>query len=319
MFITVAFAAWMFGLPLRRAAPRRFPVYGWWALATLAALEVLLALRTPGVTTFFTALIWSAYIPMVDAAVFRLRGDSMLHHPGRFTAMALLSIPGWLLFEAYNLRLRNWAYVGMPRHFWVFTIGAAWAFATIFPGILETAELFFYALTSEWHWKPWRHPNRFGLISLGAALVLIPLLAPRETAAYLFALVWAGFILLLDPLHRGWGWPSLLEDLEAGRPGVFTALLLSGAACGFFWEFWNFWAGSRWEYVFPIFHRFRIFAMPVPGFLGFPPFAIECFILYSLMSQLLLPERLRCSLFGNRYARLKPRGTQEDICPHAPI
>lgn len=286
-----AFALWLAWLA-SRPAPRPFPAYGWCALAGLAGLELLLALATPGVVTFFTALVWTAYIPLVDAAVYRHRGDSLLHHAGSFTAMALLSVPAWLIFEAYNLHLRNWAYVGVPRQFWLFSLGATWAFATIFPGIFETADLFQAVWTHRLRCRPWRVRPGLGWITVGVALLAVPLELPAALAPYSFALVWIGFIFLLDPVNCALGWPSLLADLEAGRAGWPIALLLAGAACGFFWEFWNYWAQARWEYIFPILHRYRIFAMPVPGFIGFPPFALECFTLYVFLARALLPRRL---------------------------
>lgn len=280
----------------------RWPAYGSLAVLALAALELLLALRTPGVVTFFTALVWSAYIVAVDAAVYRQRGDSLLRHPRACVALALLSIPGWLIFEAYNLRLRNWAYRGVPASFWEFALGAAWAFATIYPGIFETADLIHAGWTASWRARPWRpSPARErALIVAGLACLLIPLVIPSAWAPYSFALVWAGFIFFLDPLQRRLGWPSLLSDLERGQPGRLAALLLAGAACGFFWEFWNYWAAARWEYIFPILHRYRIFAMPFPGFLGFPPFAVECFATYIFLSQCLLPPSIRAALLPGR-------------------
>lgn len=305
------FAAWLVWLAAR-PAPRPFPAYGGWALAALVVLEIMLALGTPGVVTFFTALIWSAYIPLVDAAVYRQRGDSLLHHPGTFVAMVLLSIPAWLIFEAYNLRLRNWAYVGVPHRFWLFALGASWAFATIFPGIFETAELFACTWTGRLRWRPWRIRAARGWMALGVILLAVPLLLPAPLAPYSFALVWAGFIFLLDPIHWRWGWPSLLGELEAGQPGWLVALLLSGAACGFFWEFWNYWAQARWAYIFPIFHRYRIFAMPFPGFIGFPPFALECFVLYIFLARTLLPPGLRRGAYDSLI-----RSEENRHCPAA--
>jgi hypothetical protein len=60
-------------------------------------------------------------------------------------------------------------------------------------------------------------------------------------------------------------------------------LLLSGVACGFLWEFWNFWAGARWYYTIPILGHVKVFEMPVLGYLGFPPFAVECFTLLAFV------------------------------------
>lgn len=289
--ISVAVLIWAGSRP----APRPYPAYGWWALAAMALLEILLALGVAAVTTFFTALIWTAFIPAVDAAVYRLRGDSRLRRPARFAALCLLSIPVWLIFEAYNLALRNWRYVGVPRQFWLFVLGGAWAFATILPGLFEVADLLLAAGLERARAAPARATAAWGrgAVAAGAAMLIVPVAVPAWLGPYLFGLVWGGFVLLLEPINLRLGLPSLWADLEAGRPGRIYALLASGAICGFCWEFWNFWAAARWEYVFPIFQRFKVFAMPLPGFLGFPPFALECFALTGIISWLALPEPLR--------------------------
>jgi hypothetical protein len=69
--------------------------------------------------------------------------------------------------------------------------------------------------------------------------------------------------------------------------------------CGILWEFWNYWAGARWIYVFPLAQHWKLFEMPAPGFLGFPPFAVECFAMYEFLRALkcrLLPARERSEL-----------------------
>ncbi|MGH9535521.1 MAG: hypothetical protein ACRD2E_11760 [Terriglobales bacterium] len=285
--------------PAGSAAPpapaRRYPRYGWVALAALAVLEGLLALRTPWVTTFFPALIWTAFIPAVDAGIYRHRGDSPLHHPGPFGALWLLSVPIWLIFEAYNLRLQNWRYVGVPSQGWLFLLGGAWAFATILPGLFLVAELLLAAgldrtVCSTWDPRP--GVRRWAMVA-GAVLVMAPVVLPTAIGRYLFGAVWVGFVPLLEPVSDRLRLPSVLGDLGRGRPGRLYALLASGGLCGFLWEFWNYWAVARWEYIFPLGQSLKVFAMPLPGFLGFPPFALECFALSGLVSWLLLPAGLR--------------------------
>ena len=68
------------------------------------------------------------------------------------------------------------------------------------------------------------------------------------------------------------------------------SLLASGLLCGFLWEFWNYWALSKWTYTVPYFGNIKIFEMPVLGFLGFPPFAVECWAIYILVRWLLQPK-----------------------------
>src|ERR1700674_4018203 len=99
-----------------RRRTRPFPAYGWVGLASLAIGEWLMFRGVEPVATFFTPIAWTAYALIADAAVVAIRGHSRLRDaPAKFAALALLSIPLWLIFEAYNLRLSNWTYVGgMP-------------------------------------------------------------------------------------------------------------------------------------------------------------------------------------------------------------
>jgi hypothetical protein len=121
----------------------------------------------------------------------------------------------------------------------------------------------------------------FGLVCL-----VLPLVLPRPTAAYLFALVWIGFALLLDPINHHLRLPSLLGDLAAGQRGRPHSLLISGWVCGWLWEFWNYWAAAKWHYIFPVAQQWKVFEMPAPGYLGFLPFALECFTMYVTASEL---------------------------------
>ena len=278
----------------------RFPAHGWLGLALLAAAEALMFRHVEPVATYFTATAWTAYLLIADAAVFAIRGRSRLRdNPLAAARMALLSIPLWLIFEAYNLRLVNWAYLGLPDSLPARWFGYAWAFATITPAILFTAEL----IESFGWWDRPARPLRFsraaqhGFVALGAALLVTPLLLPRAVAPFSFGMVWLGFVFLLDPLNYHLGLPSLEGDLAAGHRGRIFSLLLSGWTCGWLWEFWNYWAAAKWHYVFPMFQQLKIFEMPAPGYLGFPPFALECFVMYVSASALLGWEKPGCGLY----------------------
>src|SRR5574341_1000153 len=92
-----------------RHRTRALPLYGWLALGSLAAFEWLMFRHVEPVATYFTPLAWTAYILLADAAVFAVNGKSRLQQaPAQLARIALLSLPLWLIFEAYNLRLRNW-------------------------------------------------------------------------------------------------------------------------------------------------------------------------------------------------------------------
>jgi hypothetical protein len=99
----------------------------------------------------------------------------------------------------------------------------------------------------------------------------------------LFGAVWVGFVLLLDPINYSWGGRSLLRDLEQGETNRLIAFLCSGLVCGILWEFWNYWASAKWLYVFPMWQNWKVFEMPAPGYLGFPPFAVECLVMYEFL------------------------------------
>jgi hypothetical protein len=60
----------------------------------------------------------------------------------------------------------------------------------------------------------------------------------------------------------------------------------SGLCCGLLWEFWNYWALTKWTYTVPYAGEFKLFEMPVLGYLGFPPFALEAFAMYNFLRSL---------------------------------
>ncbi|MEX0787844.1 MAG: hypothetical protein WD040_03495, partial [Anaerolineales bacterium] len=141
-------------------------------------------------------------------------------------------------------------------------------------------------------------PSALAFLS-GAAMVTLPVLVPPSTAAYLFAPVWIGFLLVLDPINHKLGVPSLWARWRAGDRWAVGDLLAAGLACGFLWEAWNWQAfqagGGHWVYTIP--DALRLFGlhfgqMPLLGLLGFPPFALELFAAYGFF---------RAALGGDRF------------------
>jgi hypothetical protein len=297
LLLTAATVALLFLGYLRARRLRPFPVHGWLGWLALLSAEALLFARIEPVATYFTPLAWSSYILIADAAVLALTNRSRLNDaPIVVARLALLSIPLWLVFEAYNLRLQNWVYVGVPRAWPAALFGYTWSFATITPAVFETADLV-QAVLPESAVSPAPEPAPLPqknssaaesiLMISGAACLLIPLLVPRHLAAFLFALVWIGFLLLLDPLNHRLGLPSFLGDRAEGMRRRLYGFLLAGWVCGWLWEFWNYWANAKWLYTLPMFQGWKIFEMPAPGFLGFLPFALDCFVMYVTAAWLL--------------------------------
>jgi hypothetical protein len=254
----------------------------------VAGAEWLMFHRVEPVATFFTPIAWSAYILIADAAVLALTNRSRLNDaPVTLARMALLSVPLWLIFEAYNFRLRNWIYTGVPTGWTDALLGYGWSFATITPAIFETSDLV-QAILPPVSGTPWKiSPSTENiLIACGAACLALPLVVPQRLASYLFLPVWIGFILLLDPVNKRLGLPSFLGDLSEGFPRRVYGFFLAGWVCGWLWEFWNNWAAAKWHYIFPVGQGWKIFEMPAPGYFGFLPFALECFVMYVTASWL---------------------------------
>jgi len=65
------------------------------------------------------------------------------------------------------------------------------------------------------------------------------------------------------------------------RDWRFFVLPLAGIWCGFFWEMWNFYALPKWYYTVPYIGFWKVFEMPLLGYSGYLPFALELFALYQ--------------------------------------
>ncbi len=264
-------------------------------LAVMAISEAGTLLKIEPFWSWHTPIAWTGYIVFVDGLVFVRRGTSWLSDArAEFAFLACVSVPLWLVFEFYDLFIRNWHYINLPESAFWRNVGYVWAFATIWPAIFETAELIGslrvrkHRLAEEGptvrksgsplvspavHWSE-------GLILsvlVGIVFLVWPLIWPSQ---YLAAPVWLGFILLLDPINAYFGGESLLRDYRRGRVDRAINLALGGLVCGFVWEFWNYWSHTKWIYTVPILEHVKLFEMPLPGYLGFPAFALECFAMY---------------------------------------
>ena len=259
------------------------PAHGYAGLVIILVAEILLFFQVEPVHTYFTAIVWSGYVLLIDGIIYKIQGRSLIsRRRGEFLLMLFLSLIFWLIFEFYNLFIRNWYYSGLPDQLWARCLGYAWAFATILPAIFLTARLleilgFPRVVVPKFSVGP---GVRWALIVLGALCLTIPPVLPFSIARHMITPIWLGFVFLLDPINslRG-GW-SLLDDLERGDLSRWVVLFASGLICGTLWEFWNYWAGTKWIYAVPFAFGPKIFEMPLGGFLGFLPFAVECHVMY---------------------------------------
>ena len=200
--------------------------------------------------------------------------------------VALVSVGGWWLFEWYNaprfwrggadLEGLWWHYHNLEPNLFLRRLGYDWSFATIFPALFLTAAALRASLFRRARVRPWQPgPGLLSLcVAVGAVAVVLPLLV---VSPWLVPLVWTGWVLLLEPLNYRRGDPSWLGDLARGDASTVAALLGSGVVCGVLWEFWNYWASAKWTYTVPYPPDVKLFEMPVLGYLGFLPFALECY------------------------------------------
>ncbi|MBN2030924.1 hypothetical protein JW824_11855 [bacterium] len=276
---------------------KRVPIFSYLGVFLIITGTLLLILRIQPVTWFYTPVAWTGYILLIDGIVFVRKNHSLLtDRPGQILYMLILSIVCWLIFEAYNVHVQNWHYDGLPGKLWVRWLGYGWSFATIFPGIFETTDL----LESFGLFKKVRikiktvsQRIRWLLILIGAIFLIAPLFFPTDQAQYMTALIWVGFILLLDPINYRLGARSILYDWEKGEGNKIFYLMLAGLICGFLWELWNFWAEAKWIYDIPIAQDLKVFEMVLPGYLGFLPFAVECYVMYYFCLRIFFGIRSR--------------------------
>jgi hypothetical protein len=273
---------------------RRLPAYVWAGVAVIVAGEALLLAGVPLVKQWFTPIMWTGYIVIVDALIRRRKGTSLLSdHPLEFFLLAMISIGSWVVFEGFNVLLKNWSYVGLPDNLVVRYIGYAWAFATISPAMFLTYELLDSLL-------PGRDPHPYprmpdgvflGFVVFGMACLIVPLMWP---STWMTPLVWMSFAFFLDPINGRLGERSFLTEFFTGHFRSMPIMFLAGLICGVFWEFWNYWADTKWHYEVPYLGHIKIFEMPVLGFLGFMPFAVESYAIYIFIRRLIpAPRKVR--------------------------
>jgi len=215
---------------------------------------------------------------------------------GRLLWLFVISVPLWWFFEAVNRLVRNWEYViPHPISNSQYTVEASIYFSTVVPAVLSTAfvacrilERCAPALATGPAWR--MRPEYLVLSSaMGIACFLGFWLAPHET----FALVWIAPILILEPVAYVAGFPSLLKTLEDRRYLLPISLISATLFTGFFWEMWNYYSLPKWIYHIPHVGFWKIFEMPILGYLGYPFFGLIVFTWTSIVFAGLFNQDLR--------------------------
>jgi hypothetical protein len=234
--------------------------------------------------------LWLGYILTADGLTAWRAGSSLLtRDQHRFGLLFAFSIPLWWLFEFANRYLDNWSYL-LPRPYGAveYTLWASLAFSTVLPAIFVTAELLRtigpFRPRRRWIAIPAATGRLVALAIAGAVLFVLSLAMPR----YCFPLVWIGLFLLLDPINALRGYPSIVAQVREGRWDTVLVLCAAGLVCGGFWEMWNVYAMPKWVYDVPFAGEPKLFEMPLLGYGGYLPFALEVFAAWSLLHGALL-------------------------------
>jgi hypothetical protein len=268
----------------RKKMAKQKNLHGIAGLILLLISQALLLKNVEPVASWFYYCAWWPYILIADSIIYKIKKNSLLmNRRVEFFLMLLWSVVIWTFFESVNLIMQNWYYINVVPFLSIRWIGYAVAYATVLPGIFETTELLEAAgLFKTNRVKPLGVNQGWltGLFILGIICLLGVLLSPR----YCFPLIWCSLIFFLDPINYLKGGKSLLKDWEQGTARKFYLLLTAGLICGILWEFWNFWSRTKWIYTVPFFEELKLFEMPLAGFLGFPPFAVECYVMYNFIS-----------------------------------
>lgn len=236
-------------------------------------------------TAYLFFPLWLGYVLVVDGLVCRRAGASLWtrSRPG-FVLLFGLSAPSWWLFEIINNRTNNWDYLGTAAFTPLeYNALCTLCFSTVMPAVFETAEL---ARSFAWV-KSLRPCGRIAdtppvnllMFLAGLAMLALMLLWPK----FCYPFVWISLALILEPINRILGRRHLLEWLERGDWRPVISLSLGALICGFFWEMWNEWSWPQWVYHTPGANFLHLFKMPLPGYGGYIPFALELFALKNFL------------------------------------
>ncbi len=263
-----------------------FPLYGRLGFV-LVVIFWAVNWSLPGLRTHWAFFpMWLGYCLTVDALVFwRTRTSLLTRSTPKYIGLFIISAPVWWLFEAMNLRTQNWDYIGAGQFtaleyiFWT-----TLSFTTVIPAVFGSAELVssFGFLKRLGRGPVIRSdkPTTVSFFAAGWVMLLLLFAWPKV----FFPFIWLSVYFILEPINIWLGNPSLTRWTEKGDWCPVITLWLGILITAFFWEMWNYFSYPKWIYHIAWGNWLHIFEMPLLGYGGYLPFALELYALYHLIT-----------------------------------
>jgi hypothetical protein len=267
----------------------KIPLHGWLGFGLILIFWTLnWTLEGPRTHWGFFPM-WLGYCLAIDGLVFWRTGTSLLtRSPRKYVGLFLISAPVWWIFELLNVRTQNWTYIGLEI---VTPFGYAFwttlSFTTVIPAVFGGAEFFAgFAFVKRLGRGPVIGTDKRTTIIffvLGWLMLALMLIWPR----IFFLFIWLSLYFILEPINIWLGNRSLAFWAQRGDWRPVISLWLGVLLTAFFWEMWNYYSYPKWIYHVAWGDWLHVFEMPLLGYGGYLPFALELYALYHWISGLL--------------------------------
>lgn len=278
---------------------RHFPWWGWLAFGILLASWFLAWSRMP----WFESLqaltfipLWFSYIVLANALCFRQSGSCpLLDKPYFFLALFPVSSVFWWYFEYLNQFVHSWYYTGVDYGPLSYSIHATISFCTVLPAVYTTRTFISHMKWFKHRFQDLPLVRMRGFMPFAASAGLLigcaGLIGLALWPGKLFSMLWIAPLLIMTSMQQMAEKTSIFSGMATGdwRPALSAAM--AALFCGFFWEMWNYFSMARWMYSIPYVYRFKLFEMPILGYMGYLPFGLTCIAIAELFEIRCQPNR----------------------------
>jgi hypothetical protein len=271
---------------------QKLSTHGWVGLALICIFWPINWFGSGTRTSWAFFPLWLGFSLLMDALALRKNGTSLFTRSWRrYIGLFLVSMPAWWFFELINLRIQNWKYLGVesysPLHYFLMS---SLSFSVVMPAVFSSAE-FVSGFGFIRNLKPWLvvRPDRrttTGFFVAGWTMLAALIVWPK----YCYPFAWISMYCIMEPVNIWLGNRSLADYTQKGNWKPVVCLFVGVLLTGFFWEMWNFFSYPKWIYTVPWVNFAHIFEMPLLGYGGYLPFALELFAMYHLVLTI-FPER----------------------------